>query len=107
MREHRIGLIGAIENEDVREGPVPAFLTAEETEAAWAFHHALDGYAPTPLVRLDGLARKLGVRAVFVKDESHRFGLDAFTGLGRWGLIPPGSGWRTSRPRRTGRRWTG
>ena len=82
MREHRIGLIGAIENEDVREGPVPAFLTAEETEAAWAFHHALDGYAPTPLVRLDGLARKLGVRAVFVKDESHRFGLDAFKGLG-------------------------
>ena len=46
------------------------------------FHAGLPGYAPTPLVRLPALARRLGLGAVFVKDESRRFGLEAFKGLG-------------------------
>lgn len=49
---------------------------------AWRFHHALEDYGPTPLVRLNGLAEELGLGGVFVKDESHRFGLNAFKGLG-------------------------
>lgn len=60
----------------------PAFLSPEATAGAQQVHRSLAGYRPTPLVRLDGLARRLGVRAVFVKDESHRFGLNAFKGLG-------------------------
>ena len=63
-------------------GEVPPFLRPAATEAPWAFHHPLPDYAPTPLVRLPGLARALGVGAVLVKDESHRFGLNAFKGLG-------------------------
>lgn len=63
-------------------GEVPPFLRPAATEAPWAFHHTLPDYAPTPLVRLPGLARALGVGAVLVKDESHRFGLNAFKGLG-------------------------
>lgn len=39
-------------------------------------------YAPTPLVRLDAMAKRLGLRAVYVKDESKRFGLNSFKGLG-------------------------
>lgn len=39
-------------------------------------------YAPTPLVRLDALARRLRLGAVYVKDESRRFGLNAFKVLG-------------------------
>lgn len=39
-------------------------------------------YAPTPLVRLQGFARQLGVRQVFVKDESKRMGLGSFKALG-------------------------
>ena len=47
-----------------------------------AFHQSLPGYAPTPLVELPALARRLGVGRLWVKDESERFGLDAFKVLG-------------------------
>lgn len=43
---------------------------------------ACPAYAPTPLVRLPGLARKLGVGRVLVKDESKRMGLGSFKALG-------------------------
>jgi diaminopropionate ammonia-lyase len=33
-------------------------------------------------VRLDALAKRLGVKGIYVKDESHRFGLNAFKVLG-------------------------
>ncbi len=46
------------------------------------FHESIPGYHPTPLARLDNLAASLGVGQLFVKDESHRFGLKAFKGLG-------------------------
>ena len=39
-------------------------------------------YAPTPLARLDGLARELGVGAIHYKDEAHRFGLRSFKAVG-------------------------
>lgn len=54
----------------------------EREDAARAFHCALPGYAPTPLVDLPGLAAELSVGAVLVKDESSRFGLPAFKVLG-------------------------
>ena len=80
MKEYRLGAIAALEH--TPKGQVPAFLREAATEGAWRFHHTLAGYRPTPLVRLEKLARRLGVGAVFVKDESHRFGLNAFKGLG-------------------------
>ena len=46
------------------------------------FHGSLPGYRPTPLHRLDALARSLGVGGVLVKDESDRLGLPAFKILG-------------------------
>lgn len=49
---------------------------------ARAFHRTLPGYAPTPLVELPALAKELGVGRLFLKDESKRFGLNAFKGLG-------------------------
>ncbi|MCP4686393.1 MAG: diaminopropionate ammonia-lyase [bacterium] len=45
-------------------------------------HNSLDAYKPTPLVSLPYLARSLGVGNIYVKDESHRFGLKAFKALG-------------------------
>jgi diaminopropionate ammonia-lyase len=47
-----------------------------------AFHRGLEGYAPTPVRVLDGVARELGLGAVGMKDESARFGLPAFKILG-------------------------
>lgn len=49
---------------------------------AYAFHSALDGYAPTPLVSLPELAAELGIGYVLAKDESSRLGLPAFKALG-------------------------
>ena len=68
--------------EQCPHGEVPAYLRAAATEGAWRFHHTLTDYAPTPLRALDGLAKDLGVGKIFVKDESYRFGLNAFKGLG-------------------------
>lgn len=39
-------------------------------------------YCETPLVALDNLAVHLGVKKLLVKDESYRFGLNAFKALG-------------------------
>lgn len=47
-----------------------------------AFHRTMDGYAPTPVVSLEDLAARLGVGAVWVKDESSRLGLPSFKILG-------------------------
>jgi diaminopropionate ammonia-lyase len=46
------------------------------------FHASLPGYAPTPLHFLPGFARELGLGQVYLKDEAHRFGLQAFKALG-------------------------
>ncbi|CAI0655674.1 unnamed protein product, partial [Colletotrichum noveboracense] len=57
-----------------------------DTSAVQAFHRQLPSFARTPLISLDALARDLGVKAVFLKDESNRLGLPAFKILGAsWG----------------------
>lgn len=59
----------------------PIFSVAIAKEAH-RFHARIPGYAETPLISLDNLALKLGVKAIYVKDESKRFGLNAFKVLG-------------------------
>ena len=46
------------------------------------FHSSFPQYSITPLARLDGMAKYLGLGSLFVKDESFRFGLNAFKVLG-------------------------
>ncbi len=46
------------------------------------FHESFPVYQETPLVRLNRLAGELGVAGIYVKDESFRFGLNAFKVLG-------------------------
>ena len=53
--------------------------TAKRTRA---FHASFPEYAVTPLADLSGLAKELGLGGVYVKDESYRFGLNAFKVLG-------------------------
>lgn len=47
-----------------------------------AFHQSFPDYQETPLADLKNLAACLGVKRIHVKDESYRFGLNAFKGLG-------------------------
>ncbi len=53
-------------------------------DQARALHHAIAGYAPTPVLAAPSLAAELGLGAVLLKDESSRFGLPAFKALGAW-----------------------
>jgi diaminopropionate ammonia-lyase len=46
------------------------------------FHRRFPQYEPTPLISLSNLSRSWGVSRIWVKDESQRFGLNAFKVLG-------------------------
>lgn len=63
-------------------GQGAALFSREQAQAARAFHQRMPGYQPTPLYALDAFAAELGVAKVWVKDESQRFGLNAFKILG-------------------------
>ena len=57
-------------------------MSIDNVSKACAFHRSFPQYAITPLARLDGMADRLGLGAIFIKDESYRFGLNAFKVLG-------------------------
>lgn len=59
-----------------------SFLNEETAKDIAAYHRAFPMYKETPLVHLNTLANRLGVKKIMVKDESHRFGLNAFKVLG-------------------------
>lgn len=59
-----------------------SLMEGKQVEAARAFHCGFPQYTVTPLQKLETLAHRLGVGGVFVKDESYRFGLNAFKVLG-------------------------
>ncbi|HAX9857509.1 TPA: diaminopropionate ammonia-lyase [Escherichia coli] len=64
------------------KGLTSPLFTNEQASAALAFHKKINGYQETPLVSLKALAAHLGVKNIFIKDESRRFGLNAFKVLG-------------------------
>jgi len=47
-------------------------------ETVHSYHRTLPGYQPTPVRDLSQLAEKLNISKLWVKDESKRFGLNAF-----------------------------
>ena len=49
---------------------------------ATKFHNSINNYKPTPLISLAHLSEKYNVANIYVKDESYRFGLNAFKALG-------------------------
>ncbi len=57
-------------------------LNWEVAKKVGDFHRSFSEYKPTPLVELKALAKDFGLGQVVVKDESHRFGLNAFKVLG-------------------------
>lgn len=54
----------------------------EQAQKVRSFHQSFDEYSITPLVQLNALAQELCVKGIYVKDESYRFGLNAFKVLG-------------------------
>ena len=68
---------------DHRDPPCGTSLfSVGEAEKVRSFHKTLAEYKETPLAELTALAGALGVKGFYVKDESPRFGLNAFKALG-------------------------
>ena len=63
-------------------GDAEPVILAERRAQARTAVTGFDGYRPTPLHRLTGLADALGIEALWLKDESGRFGLGSFKSLG-------------------------
>jgi len=71
-----------ISNNAFYTGKTSPLFNASVAQEVRDFHKQIEGYQATPLVSLPQLAEKLGVKAILVKDESKRFGLNAFKVLG-------------------------
>lgn len=75
--------IELVANSSERKGKTAlGFLGMHEARKAHGFHQSFYQYRETPLHYLRGLSKVLGVRGIYVKDESYRFGLNAFKVLG-------------------------
>src|SRR5690625_2861065 len=57
-------------------------FSKEKVKNAHHFHQSMPQYEKTPVHELTGRSTALGFGTLFVKDESARFGLNAFKGLG-------------------------
>ena len=57
-------------------------MSEENVKKANEFHKSFPQYTVTPLQDLAELASYLGVKSIHCKDESYRFGLNAFKVLG-------------------------
>ncbi len=57
-------------------------MSEENVKKANEFHKSFPQYSVTPLQKLSALASYLGVKNIYCKDESYRFGLNAFKVLG-------------------------
>ena len=69
-------------NKDAGESGRDGLFSLEQAREVCRFHKSLKGYEPTPLRHLGSLGAALGISELYVKDESFRFGLNAFKGLG-------------------------
>ncbi|OAQ68575.1 acetylornithine deacetylase [Pochonia chlamydosporia 170] len=74
-------------NPDAASWSAGSSLSDEDTKLIDRFHRQFpDG--PTRLLQLDDVAKDLGIKAVYLKDESTRFGLPSFKILGAsWGTF--------------------
>jgi len=58
------------------------FLNMASAKKVKQFHESFPMYKVTPLVDLKRLSEAIGLKNIYVKDESYRFGLNAFKVLG-------------------------
>ncbi|WP_026574619.1 diaminopropionate ammonia-lyase [Bacillus sp. UNC438CL73TsuS30] len=75
-----------IVNENARKADIEKasveFINSEVIKKVRNFHKSFPEYKVTPLHSLEELSKQLGVSNIWVKDESYRFGLNAFKVLG-------------------------
>jgi len=59
-----------------------SLLTSKDIDDAYNSISKWEGYSPTPLVKLNKLAKELKLKNIFYKDENERFNLKSFKALG-------------------------
>lgn len=59
-----------------------SFMSLENAKKVQSFHASFPMYRATPLTELKETADNLGLGTIYMKDESYRFGLNAFKVLG-------------------------
>lgn len=74
--------IKIVSNPNRRKKMNLSFLDQGHADGVLEFHKGIPDYKETPLVNLDESAKYLGLRKLWIKDESGRFGLNAFKALG-------------------------
>ena len=70
------------QNLKTKDSKIKPLFNQVVADKVMKFHKSFPEYEQTPLVSLASLAKKLGVSGIYVKDESKRFGLNAFKVLG-------------------------
>lgn len=58
------------------------YFNYENIQKVFSIHSTIPNYKPTPLIEMKGLSKHLGLKKIWIKDESCRFGLNAFKVLG-------------------------
>jgi len=82
LHENKIQAIYSKNTHRDKKANYPEFLCKEELEKVKAFHETIKDFNITPLVELKCLAEELGVKSIFVKDESKRIDQNSFKMLG-------------------------
>lgn len=67
---------------NTEQNPDISFLDLKTAEKVLSFHKSFPQYEKTPLANLKNFAKKRGIKDFYIKDESYRFGLNAFKVLG-------------------------
>ena len=80
--EYRFKDFRILKNESLTQAKQYVRFDKAVAADAVRFHKSLPGYAPAPLIVLREQAAAIGISGIYCKDESHRFGLNAFKGLG-------------------------
>ena len=82
LHENKIQAIFSKEKHRDKKENYPAFLAQGELLKVRTYHETIKAYNITPLVELKSLASELGVKSIFVKDESKRLDQNSFKMLG-------------------------
>ena len=82
MNECMTSHINILKNRNITSSKSTLPFGKAEGESSLKFHKQIMEYQKTPLVSLPKLAEKWGIKNVYIKDESQRFSLNAFKGLG-------------------------
>ncbi len=76
-------MINVLRNKSTQAAsPLIEYFTSDFAKKVRKFHYTIPGFNITPLVELEDNNAKLGLRQLWIKDESRRMGLKAFKVLG-------------------------